>query len=221
MKPYNTRKPRRTRFNAFPHLIPKWGWHKRRSPFYSHRHSNKRYGDLFNPYTHNGGKFALYDRWWEDSMGNPNQMHPSSCVSFLIMFSVLLPSVTALFVTANATLLAMVIEVQVILLRGLLRCFLYLLGFCVFATTKCLSSIGKSAIANGMLCQSLLDSMNKLSHDRASRKVTKNNHKPQQNHQDQPFYIKISNTIYYKSIRLRYLHLPTNKNLKGKTGNHQ
>ena len=96
-------------------------------------------------------------------MGNPNQMHPSSCVSFLIMFSVLLPSVTALFVTANATLLAMVIEVQVILLRGLLRCFLYLLGLCVFATTKCLSSIGKSAvIANGMLCQSLLDSMNNL-----------------------------------------------------------
>jgi len=29
MKPYNTRKPRRAKFNAFPHQVPRWGRHKK------------------------------------------------------------------------------------------------------------------------------------------------------------------------------------------------
>ena len=38
MKPYNTRKARRGRFNVFPHTVPRWGWHHRRSKYYCNAH---------------------------------------------------------------------------------------------------------------------------------------------------------------------------------------
>ena len=106
MKPYNTRKARRGRFNAFPPTMPRWGRHHRRHKSYRYRHGPDRHGSRVNgtescvngtdPWFSTNQK--LHDGWWlsEDerrSTSSPGFLHTCfilSANSFLLSTSIFL-----------------------------------------------------------------------------------------------------------------------------------
>ncbi len=74
MKPYNTRKPRRGRFNAFPPTFPRWGRHRRRRGFHYRPNHHRRVPEQELLYEEN--QCAYYDI----CLGQGVQIHVLLCV---------------------------------------------------------------------------------------------------------------------------------------------
>ena len=123
MKPYNTRKPRRTRFNAFPPTIPRWGRHKRR--YYSNRTTRRRRSQpeqhakqTSDPWV--GVNNKLHDGWWL-SKGDSR-----SCINlcdFLYMACILPLSVFFLFIMSVGIYIAAAVDFATL---AILSVFVYI-----------------------------------------------------------------------------------------------
>ena len=103
MKPYNTRKPRRAKFNAFPSEVPHWGWHKRRRskgysyvPNFFNRGLNHTNEGIANRYDHPWISAAYKNANTEWPVGKRDTI-TSTLLEFFYMLYMVPSHVTKLF----------------------------------------------------------------------------------------------------------------------------
>ena len=125
MKPYNTRKPQRGRFNAFPPSVPWWGHHHNRRVTTLHRPSTSLNGHGHDHWFLAKNNSKLHDGWW---LGR-DMSHYSSFYNFNHTCCLLPINIFLLFIATLGTCL--VASINIVEIIAIFFTYAFLQGCCL------------------------------------------------------------------------------------------